>query len=321
MKIKLCIIFILINLISIPKAYSEIIDRVVASIGTDAITLYDIDRDGEAIFKSIIQTSNTQDVEAKLYSARKKILDKLIENLLLLREAESLAIEVNDEEVNGAIEKILKENSLTHEELLIALKREGTSYENYRKKMRAQIIRAKVIDRKVRASVAVSDEDINSYYETNRYDLTNDDEVRARHILFAVPKGAEKSFVDAARIKAEKVLKMAKEGADFEELAMKYSEGPSSVNGGDLGYFRRGDMVKEFSDEAFLLNKGEISGLVLSQFGFHIIKIVDRRKAPPVSLEETKEKIRGILYNKKFEAAIAGYIQELRDRAEINNLL
>ena len=114
---------------------------------------------------------------------------------------------------------------------------------------------------------------------------------------------------------------MAKEGADFEGLAIKYSEGPSSTNGGDLGYFKRVDMVKEFSDEAFLLNKGEISDLVLSPFGFHIIKVVDRRKASPASFDETKEKIRRILYNRKFEAAIMNYIQELKDEAEINNLL
>jgi len=313
-------VLIIGNFILAPQARAEIIDRVVASIGNDAITLYDVEREGASLFDSITKSSTAKEKENRLYLAKKRVLDKLIENLLLLREAENIGLDVGDEEVDAAIENIKRENRITSEELLSALEREGSSYDSYRKKMKAQIIRARVIDRKVRGSVSVSDEDISDYYEANMHDIGNDDEIRAAHILFAIPKGADKTFVDETRKKAESVLKLAQDGAGFETLAIKHSEGPSAPYGGDLGFFKRGDMVKEFSEAAFALNKGEISDIVLTPYGFHIIKVIDRREGAPVSFDQMKDKIRMILYNKRFEAAVMNFLQELKDKGEVNNL-
>jgi peptidyl-prolyl cis-trans isomerase D len=132
---------------------------------------------------------------------------------------------------------------------------------------------------------------IENYYEYHRDTFVEPKEVQARHILFKVPSSAEEQDVEQARKKAEAVLKEARDGTDFSALAKKYSEGPTGPKGGDLGYFKEGDMEKPFEDSAFNLETGEISDLVRTSRGFHIIKIEDIKPAREKPLAEVRKKI------------------------------
>ena len=147
--------------------------------------------------------------------------------------------------------------------------------------------------------VKVSEQEIKEYYEDNIDAFKVKKQIRARHILFRLRPNATKEEEEKVRKKAEAVLKMAKAGKDFAELAKKYSEGPTKSKGGDLGYFSRGMMVKPFEDAAFALKKGQISDLVRTQFGYHIIKVEDIKKARTKSLDEVKDEIRKILTENK----------------------
>jgi len=139
--------------------------------------------------------------------------------------------------------------------------------------------------------VKVTDDALKAYYNAHSDAYRVPERIRARHILFRLPPQATKAQVAKARKKAEKVEKMAKAGKDFAELAKKYSEGPTAKKGGDLGFFTRGSMVKPFEKAAFSLKKGEISGLVQTQFGFHIIQVVDKQAARVKSFEEVRGEI------------------------------
>lgn len=296
---------------------AEIIDRVVASVGDDAITLYDVEKEGAALLNQIEISSPPEEREGRLYETRKRIVEQLVEKVLLLREADRLGIEVDEEEIDSAIDKVKAENRISQEELLRALEAEGLTYERYRKEMKGQILRAKVVDRRVRGGIDVSDDDVRAYYERNMDDYRTDEDIRVRHILFLVPKGAGDNTVYEARKRAIEVLRMAKGGEGFASLARKYSEGPSAPEGGDLGFFKREDMVREFSDAAFALKEGEISDLVRTPFGFHIIKLIERRGDSPLSLDEVKEKIRTRLYSEEMERGVKELIRELRERGEV----
>ncbi len=134
--------------------------------------------------------------------------------------------------------------------------------------------------------------EIKYYYDEHKRDFWQEKKVRARHILFKVPPGASKEDVEKIRKKAEKVLKMAKEGKDFAKLAKKYSQDPGSAkNGGDLGFFTYKTMVKPFSEVAFSLKPGEISDLVRTPYGFHIIKVEEVKKAKTLPLKDVKDRI------------------------------
>ncbi len=139
--------------------------------------------------------------------------------------------------------------------------------------------------------VKVSEKEVKKYFETFQEAYRVPEKIRARHILFKVPPKATKEEVAKIKAEAEKVLKMAKSGEDFAKLAEKYSQGPTAKKGGDLGYFTRGMMVKPFEKAAFALKKGEISGLVRTTFGFHIIKLVDKQPVHVKPFEEVKKDI------------------------------
>ncbi len=147
--------------------------------------------------------------------------------------------------------------------------------------------------------VKVSEQEIREYYEDNLEAFKVKKQVRARHILFRLSPDAKKEEEEKVRKRAESVLKKARAGENFAELAKKYSEGPTKSKGGDLGYFSRGTMVKPFEDAAFALKKGEISDLVRTQFGYHIIKVEDIKEARTKTLDEVKEEIRKILIQTK----------------------
>ncbi len=139
--------------------------------------------------------------------------------------------------------------------------------------------------------VSISPEEVKEYYEYNLDSFIEPEKVKARHILFRLKRGASKEEEEAVRKKAEAVLKEAKEGKDFAQLAKKYSEGPTKDKGGDLGWFSRGQMVKAFEEAAFGLEKGQISDLVKTEFGYHIIKVEDKRPRRTKPLEEVKDEI------------------------------
>ena len=169
-------------------AGAEVLDRVVASVGDEAVTLFEVDKAGAALFGQIKKSSSTGDREAKLADARKKVLDGLVEKMLLIREAKRIGVEIGEEDVNSAIEKVKEENKIGQEELVMALKKEGLTYEKYKEEIKGQMLRARVVDRKVKSSIDISDDDVRFYYERNEGEFSADEEIRVRHILFLVPK-------------------------------------------------------------------------------------------------------------------------------------
>jgi len=156
-----------------------------------------------------------------------------------------------------------------------------------------------------RDKVDISQEKIKAYYEVNIDDFVIQQQVKARHILIKVPPDADDKKVEEIRKRAEEIQARAKKGEDFASLAEKHSEGPTAKKGGDLGYFPRGRMVKEFEDAAFSLKPGELSTVVRTQFGFHIIKVEDIRQERTQSLDEVRKSIESTLRD-----------QESRDLAE-----
>ncbi len=156
--------------------------------------------------------------------------------------------------------------------------------------------------------VNVTDEEIKDYYDEHYKEYNEEKKVKASHILFKVPHDASPEEIEKVKAKAQKVLNLAKSGEDFAELAKKYSEGPSAPNGGELGYFTKKDMVPEFANAAFKMKPGEISDLVRTPYGFHIIKVEDVKPAHHKTLEEVKDEIKNKLVSEKardlaFEAA------------------
>ncbi|NDV25871.1 SurA N-terminal domain-containing protein [Desulfovibrio sp. JC010] len=159
----------------------------------------------------------------------------------------------------------------------------------------------------------VTPDEVKAYYEANKDSFQQDEQVKARHILIAVDENGSDKDVAAAEKKIKKVLAKAKSGQDFGKLAEKYSEGPSSSKGGELGWFGKGAMVKPFEDAAFALKKGEVSKPVRTRFGWHLIKVEDIRKAGQKELDQVKDEISTIIAQEKAADSISDKLDHAID--------
>jgi parvulin-like peptidyl-prolyl isomerase len=169
---------------------------------------------------------------------------------------------------------------------------DGLSWEDYRQKLREQIKRAKLVSRVARREVTVDDEGLKRFYIEHIERFKESDQIRASHILIMIPQDADDLLVEALRHKGEKILEKLRRGKDFGELARLYSDDVSAKNGGDLGFFKRGELLPEFERVTFNLQTGQISGLVRTKIGFHIIKITERKEGSVIPFEEVTEKVK-----------------------------
>ena len=164
--------------------------------------------------------------------------------------------------------------------------------ENYRLADKRNILYVRFVPQDYLADVEVTDQEIEEFYQLHQDDYREPKKVHARHILFRISEKAKTAEIQEILDRAKKVLKLARKGDNFAELARKYSEDSTAAKGGDLGYFKSGDMVKPFADSAFSLKKGEISDLVRTRFGIHIIKVEDITEESVQPLAAVKETVR-----------------------------
>ncbi|MEA3514730.1 MAG: peptidylprolyl isomerase [Nanoarchaeota archaeon] len=239
----------------------------------------------------------------------------LIPQMILVQEAKKEGIEVTDEEVTEFVDtemaKIME--SMPEEELLTQLNSMGITLEELKSDnalaYRTQLYIQRLLEKSVWSGIEVSDKEVQDYYDNNINQFKEGEQVRASHILVETES------------EAENILSQIRSGSDFEELAQEHSTCPSSEEGGDLGYFAHGSMVPEFEEVAFALKVGEISDVVETQFGYHIIKLTSKKEGGTSGFDEVKDELTQQLMIGKQRAAEEVYINQLKDMAEIEILL
>lgn len=242
--------------------------------------------------------------QSAIVSFKKNILDQLINTELLYQQAQKEKIKISNDEINLEIDKI-KDNFSSPEEFNEALKANNITLVRLKEDIKRQLMINSVLE-KTRNQVSISDEELLEYYNDNKESFLEPEQVHARHILVETEE------------EANNLLLQLKEGlTDFAELAKEKSIGPSAPSGGDLGFFARGQMVKEFEDAAFSLEPGEISEVVQSQFGYHIIKSEEKKEEYSPTFEEAKERISNTLKNQRENEAILALTSKLREDAVI----
>ena len=198
----------------------------------------------------------------------------------------------------------------------------GTTYDKFQTSIADDIKISDYVEKKVAADIQIEETAAKEVFEKNPAPYSQKEQVRARHILIKVDPKASEEVLNKAKTKATEIVQMAKkEGADFAQLAKDKSEGPSSVKGGDLGAFPKGAMVPEFEKVAFELKAGEISDLVKTQFGFHIIKVEEKMAAKEAKFEDAKAVIMSQLKNAQIQQMLESELTKLRSAANIELLM
>ena len=249
------------------------------------------------------------------------VLDQLIGAKLLQQEARARKIAVADAEVDARLDQI-RAQFPTAAAFTRMLDERTMTLDELRTDTRHDLAAARLIDAEIGATPAVTAEQVNDFYAKNPTRFTQAARVRASHILLSLAPGADAAAKAAVRAKAEQVLKEVQAGKDFAALARRYSQDPGSApNGGDLGYFQKGQMVGPFNDAAFGLPVGGTSGLVETQFGFHIIRVVEKHEARAVPLDEVRPQIEQHLRRVVREDRTTEFVKSLRARGTIEILI
>jgi peptidyl-prolyl cis-trans isomerase C len=247
-------------------------------------------------------------------------LNQLISSELLLQASQELDIKDLDKQAEDKLAEI-KKRFPDQKVYAAELQKIGVDEKGLLESTRRDLAIAYLVNAKIAPEVKVSEEEIKKFYDQNPDKFRQEEQVRASHILIGVDDKARTEEKRAAREKAEKLHRELVNGADFARLAKENSTCPSSKQGGDLGYFGRGRMVPQFEQAAFALQPGGLSDIVETRFGYHIIKVTDRKKAETIPLSATREKIENYLRGQKTNAAIEAFVGEARKNAKIDVLL
>ena len=242
--------------------------------------------------------------QSAIVSFKKNILNQLIDYELFYQQAQKEKVEISNDEIDLEIDKI-KDNFSSPEEFNAALKSNNITLAQLNEDIKRQLMINQVLE-ETKNQVTITDEELLEYYNENKESFFEPEQVHARHILVETEE------------EANNLLLQLKEGlTDFAELAKEKSIGPSAPSGGDLGFFTGGQMVKEFEDAAFSLESGEISDVVQTEFGYHIIKCEEKKEEYSPTFEEAKERISNTLSSQRENEAISALISRLREEAAI----
>jgi len=309
-KINVIIAIMLCSLIGIKAARgAELVDRIVAVVNNEVITLSEL-KDHAVKF-------NLNPEDPKVL---KDGLEDLIEQTILYQQARKFGVKVTDRDVDIAIEGVKKQFRLNDKDLGEALKERNVTMADFRRQWKRQLLNQKIMRRLIGTKVAVTEDEIVKEYENKYGKISKETQTEISHILIKVE--GSRSDEEARRL-AENLFERANSGENFAKLAKKYSEDPNSTDkGGDLGFFKKGELAAPLQKVIDKTKEGEVVGPVKSTAGYHIIKVIKRTKSGEMAMDKTLEdEIRQQIYKRRVEKTLKRWIKEVKETAYIERKL
>jgi peptidyl-prolyl cis-trans isomerase SurA len=251
-----------------------LLDRVVAIVNEEALTQHDINEQQRIVLQ---QMKSEKVAPPPADVLQKQLLERLITERVLMQFAKETGIRVDDVTVERTIQRIAQENKLSPEEFRKVLDREGIPYPKYREDIRREITVQRVRDREVESRIIVTDAEVENFLATVNAQVGGDVEYRLSHVLVLVPEQATPEQTDAKRRRAEEALKQIESGTDFGQVAAGFSDAPDALSGGSMGWRTAARLPTVFADPVRGLKPGQVSGLLRSSAGFHIVKLLETR--------------------------------------------
>jgi len=293
----------------------KVIDRIVAVVNDEVITLSDLNK-AFASFRKNIDNLPPQEQEKAEVEVKKTLLRRLIDAALIAQEAKKTGIIVKDEEVTAALKDVLSRRKISLTEFSQELARQGLTLETYRKELRDQLMRMRLIRREIRARIIVTDEEIGNYYRSHRNEYEGKEAVRVFQFLLPFPSGIQTEEKVKLKKKAEEIRTRLLSGEALEQVISRLSSDREIVSG-DLGYVEKGTALPEVERVAFSLERGSISEVIESSVGFHVLLVADKKGGGLKPLEEVREEILNKLEEEKLEKKFEEWLETLRSKAHI----
>jgi len=286
-------------------SHSEVVDKIVAIVNDEIVTLGDV-KDSVTVEKQGTFTSADEyfrDIDLK------EKLDIFIEGALIQQQAKKFKIEVSDKELELVVEGIRKQNLITDNELRERLQKEGISYKGFLEGIRNNLLRNRVLARAIGTTILVTDADVQKYYDANP-DQFRSEEFRLQQVFIS-------SRREDARARAQTAFRLLEQGRTFEAVAREYSDDPSGTRGGDIGFVKKEDLIPQLLQAISLLMAGTSSHPIVTPYGFHIIKLLERRKGDAVPFDSVKDAIRATITQQETLKRYKEYIGKLRSSSYI----
>jgi peptidyl-prolyl cis-trans isomerase SurA len=343
---KLCLVCVAFACLPILAA-GQVVEEIIARVNSQIVTRSEFARSKDQLKEEVKQQdANNAD---KLYAEREKdILRDLIDQQLLIEKAKDLGIS-GDTELIKRLDQMRKDMKLeTMEELEKAATAQGISYEDFKQNLRNQIVTQKVIGEEVGSHLNMTKEEQQKFYDEHKSQMEQPEAIRLSEILVApkipadpssttkpagtdgsasTPDASQKAAdnaakqaieaaaLSAAEAKAHDLLDQIHKGANFDDIAKKYSDGPSAAQGGELGIFKRGQLAKELEDKTFTMKTGDISDVIRTKQGYVILKVAEHQQAGIPEMKDIAPKIQDALYYEKLQPALRAYLTKLREEA------
>jgi len=301
-------------------AHAEIINRVVATVNDDIITLRDLQQEGAPIFKQIRKEAPPMQAEAALRKARQDVLSSLIDKKIVDQRADQLQLTVSSQELDSAFDDMLARRGLDREAFQTELNRMGTTEAQYRLMLRTQILQSKLVNYEVRSKVVITDDKIKEYYDSHYAAAPAGNGLRLLQIGISWDDPAKPRTKEEARQLITELRGKAVAGEDFRQLARSSSDLPSAVDGGDIGSFKQEEMAPDMRDAIADVKPGGISQIMETPNAFQFFMLLTDKdgKAP---FEVVKEEIHRQLYSAELERNFKTWVKQLREQADIKELL
>ena len=309
-----------------------VVEEIVARVNNSIITRADIRHEQDRVAQEIKQ-QNVPDANAALADREKNLLRALIDQQLLVQKGADLGISVDAEVIKRLNEMRIEMGASSMEDLEKLAEQQGISFEDYKQNMKNNMITQRVIGQEVGGRIQVTRDDIQKFYDAHKAEMDQPERIRLSEILIVAgpttAPGKDKNsppitidptpeMIAAAEAKANEALAKIKSGAKFEEIARKYSGGPTADQGGDLGYFKRGTMSKDLEDQTFAMKAGETTEVVRTKQGFVILKVTDHVDSGVPQLKAVQDQVREAIYYERIEPALRAYLTKLREEAYLD---
>ncbi|MGB6376483.1 MAG: peptidylprolyl isomerase [Syntrophobacteria bacterium] len=296
---------------------AELVDRIIAYVNDDIITLSELNERTNALVAARQQNPFLREQELSLEEMRHSMLNRLIDERLASQEISRLKISVREEEVDETVARIMKENNLTQETLEAELRTQEQTITDLRQQIKQGLEQRKLVSREVQNKTVITDEMVEAYYQDHLHEFEKHERWRIQDIY--LPYYPDDTPEERARLRdlAQQILERVRAGVDFGSLAKNYSQGPGAEAGGDMGYFARGELEPVLEAAVENLKAGEVSPDIETTRGIHIIKVTEVDKAPPKALDEVRESIRNSLYKREVEFRYREWLSSLRERSYV----
>ena len=283
---------------------AEVVNRIIATVDGDPITVHEVERYRAGSGSNPITESQA--------------LEALITDKLLEKEVVERKIEVKSEDIDHYVDQVKARNRIDDYRFEAALAAQGMTLEGYRERIKTELQKSQLVNKEIRGRVSVPPEDVQHYYDDNREEFRTGERVTVRDIFFRVEAIDSAQETERIHRKAQEVRQLAISGRPFAELAKQFSEGPGAEKGGLLGTFAHGELDAELEPTAFALSPGQVSDVMRTDRGFHILRI-DKIEPPGYrSLDEARDQIKETLYQKAVEQRFQDWLsKDLRERHSV----